>query len=134
MDKEQTVRKSSAPMPVWRKAPPELAAFYKALVVDYPQLEQRMMFGYPCAMVNGYLTTGIFADRMFVRLDKLSADELLAVPGAASMEPSPGRIMKGYVLLPEDIRTSPKVHVWLQRAIDYSSSLPRKVKKSRKTG
>ncbi len=132
MGKELTTRKSSAPMPAWSKAPPELIAFYKALVVDYPQLEQRVMFGYPCAMVNGYLTTGIFADRMFVRLDKPSSDEQLAVPSAASLEPGPGRKMNGYVLLPEDIRTSPEVHIWLQRAIDYACSLPRKVKKSRK--
>lgn len=45
---------ASAAMPAWRKAPPELVVFLKELVSAYPQVELRVMFGYPCAFVNGY--------------------------------------------------------------------------------
>lgn len=130
-DKRAEKAKPAKAMPVWVKAPAELAAFFKAIIVDYPQAEPRMMFGYPCALVNGYLTTGVFGDKMFVKLDAAAAQELLDMPGAAVMEPSPGHKMAGLIFLPEDIRTSPEVHTWLRRSIDYTAALPPKVKKQK---
>ncbi|MHB9032806.1 MAG: TfoX/Sxy family protein [Anaerolineae bacterium] len=124
-------KKAPPAMPAWTKAPAELVIEYKQLTAGYPQLEQRFMFGYPCAMVNGYLTVGVFGDHLFVRLDEGAAMELLAMPGAAQMEPSPGRIMAGYVLLPDNIRKAPEVHAWILQAINYSLSLPHKEKKKK---
>jgi TfoX/Sxy family transcriptional regulator of competence genes len=118
-------------MPVWRKAPPELIAFFKSLVSAYPQVELRAMFGDPCAFVNGYMSTGLFADRMFVKLDPDGANKLLSMPGAEPLELTPGRFMSGYVLVPEDLRSSPKLEVWLGEAFTFASSLPPKVMKDK---
>jgi TfoX/Sxy family transcriptional regulator of competence genes len=126
-DTEST--ESKAAMPVWRKAPPELILFFKELVRPYPQVELRAMFGYPCAFVNGYMTAGLFADRMFVKLDAAGVQKLLELPGAGPLEPSAGRLMSGYVLVPEDLRTSPGLEVWLEQAFAFAASLPPKVKK-----
>lgn len=84
------------------------------------------MFGYPCAFVNGYMSTGLFADRMFVKLDPDGANKLLSMPGAEPLELTPGRFMSGYVLVPEDLRSSPKLEVWLGEAFTFASSLPPK--------
>lgn len=53
------------------------------------------MFGYPAAFVNGNMFTGVFADRVFVRLP---ADELAEAArlGGKLLEPMPGRPMKAY--------------------------------------
>jgi TfoX/Sxy family transcriptional regulator of competence genes len=117
-------------MPAWRKAPAELVTYYKELTAEYGQLEQRSMFGYPCAMVNGYLTTGVFGDHLFVRLDDASARELLARPGTSPMEPGPGRVMAGYVLLPGTMSPA-DIHELILKAISYSLSLPFKEKKKK---
>jgi hypothetical protein len=120
---------AKAAMPVWKKAPPELVAFYKTLMVKYPRLEQRVMFGYPCSFSNGYMVTGLFADKMILKLSPADLPTFMALPGAAPFQPTPGRTMGTYVLVPEDIRTSIELESWLQRALDYVDSLPTKVKK-----
>lgn len=125
-----TTTEPKATTPVWPKAPPELVLFFKELVSPYPQVELRMMFGYPCAFVNGHMSAGLFADRVFVKLDTAGAQKLLEFPGAQPFEPSPGRVMSGYVLGPEDLRTSPDLEVWLKQAFTYAASLPPKAKKA----
>jgi hypothetical protein len=120
--------KTQPPMPVWHKAPPELVVFYKELMADYPQLEQRVMFGYPCSFSNGYMVTGVFADRMILKLSPDDLPEFMRLPGAESFQPTPGRTFGTYVLVPEDIRTSDALEMWLQKALDYVGSLPPKIK------
>lgn len=122
---------SSAAMPAWRKAPPELIVFFRSLMSAYPLVELRAMFGYPCAFVNGYMTAGLFADRMFVKLNTAGVQKLLELPGAEPLEPVPGRVMSGYVLVPEELRTSPNVRVWLEQAFAYAASLPPKARKAK---
>ncbi|MHB1356590.1 MAG: TfoX/Sxy family protein [Anaerolineae bacterium] len=129
MDPTPTGSKAAAP--VWRKAPPELIVFLKELVNPNPQVELRTMFGYPCAFVNGYMTAGLFADRMFVKMDTAGAHKLLELPGANPFEPSPGRVMSGYVLVPENLRASPDLEVWLEQSFAYAASLPPKTRKTK---
>jgi len=124
--------KSKPTMPVWQKAPPELITFFKSLMAGYPQLEQRVMFGYPCAFSNGYMVTGLFADKMILKLSPLDLPAFMALPGAAPFQPTPGRTMGTYVLVPDDIRISSELDMWLNKALTYASSLPPKVKAPRK--
>ena len=119
-------------MSVWQKAPPELVIFFKALMARYPQIEQRVMFGYPCAFCNGYMVTGLFADKMILKLSPMDLPIFMALPGAALFQPTLGHTMGTYVLVPNDVRISNDLEMWLSKALDYVNSLPPKVKAPRK--
>ena len=66
---------------------------------DVPWVERRKMFGYPVVFVGGNMCAGLFADRVFARL---SPADWAALPGGGDyFEPTPGRPMKRYAILPE---------------------------------
>lgn len=119
-------------MSVGQKAPPELVVFFKDFMARYPQIEQRVMFGYPCVFSNGYMITGLFADKMILKLSPMDLPIFMALPGAAPFQPTLGRTMGTYVLVPDDIRVSSELDMWLNKALAYVNSLPPKVKVPRK--
>jgi len=95
--------------------------------------EQRRMFGYPCAFVNGNMFSGLFQTGLFVRLPEPEREEFLRLKGATRFEPLPGRVMREYVTAPPDMVHQPKVAAeWVRKAYDYASSLPPKARKSNK--
>jgi TfoX/Sxy family transcriptional regulator of competence genes len=111
----------------WEKSPPELVAAFEALVTRRPELAVRRMFGYPCGFVGGNMTTGLFADRWFVRLAERDRAELLAEVGAAPFEPMAGRPMREYVALPPaTIEDAVALEAWVDRAVAYARTLPPK--------
>jgi TfoX/Sxy family transcriptional regulator of competence genes len=115
----------------WKKAPAELAERFREVVADLPA-EQRQMFGYPAAFVNGYMFTGLHQDRWVVRLPEPDHAELLAQPGASPFEPMPGRPMKGFAVLPADVVAEPeRARAWVERALAHASSLPPKQPRAR---
>lgn len=86
------------------------------------------MFGYPAAFVNGNMFTGVFADRMFLRLPPDVVAEAARL-GGKPFEPMPGRPMRAYTEIPDQIVNSPvKLRVWMLRAYEYTQSLPAKSK------
>lgn len=108
----------------WKKAPEALvAAFARTLPAD-ATVERRSMFGFPCAFVGGNMVSGLFEERVFVRLDDAARDELVAAGGSA-FEPMPGRPMKGYLCLPPKLvaDASALAH-WVARAIAHGRTLP----------
>ena len=93
---------------------------------------KRQMFGYPCVFVNGNMFMGLFADKMFVRLPEDSRAELMGI-GGSTFEPMPGRPMRDYVVIPEEILAKPaELKAWAVKALRYGSSLPAKKKKAAK--
>lgn len=117
-------------MPDFEKSPPELVKFYKQTMLDFPQVAQRVTFGYPCAYVNGHMANGLYADGMFLRLNPADEREFLSLPGASSFAPMRDRPMKGYVIVPESLRDTPEaLRGWITRSLDYVASLPPKEKK-----
>lgn len=92
----------------WIKAPDELKALIDKLMVPV-DCEKRPMFGYPAYFINGNLFAGLFQDKLFVRL---SPDQLSAVkktfPAIANLEPMPGRPMKAYHVIPQELYKDPR--------------------------
>ena len=90
------------------------------------------MFGYPAAFANGNMVCGLFQDSVVVRLGKEGAASAIADGRAQLFIPMPGRTMTGYVLVPtaeaDDTRA---LAVWLQQALDFTLTLPKKATKSR---
>lgn len=63
-------------MGAWKKAPRELIKTFEDALATVPGAQMRKMFGYPAAFVNGQMFTGVFQDRVFVRLSELERAEL----------------------------------------------------------
>jgi TfoX/Sxy family transcriptional regulator of competence genes len=115
----------------WQKAPAELVERFREAVTDLPA-QQRQMFGYPAAFVNGHMFTGLHEDRWVVRLPEADGAELLGEPGARPFEPMPGRPMKGFVVLPPQVVAEPeRARAWVERALAHALSLPPKEPKAR---
>jgi TfoX/Sxy family transcriptional regulator of competence genes len=110
----------------WKKSPPELVATFDAAIKGKPDIERRQMFGYPCAFLNRNMLTGLFQDRMIVRLSEADRAKAIGELGAQPFAPG-GRPMREYVVLPPDIvADGRKLGSWLKRAIAYVETLPAK--------
>ncbi|HEX7347497.1 MAG TPA: TfoX/Sxy family protein [Candidatus Limnocylindrales bacterium] len=114
-------------MPTFEKSSPELIARFDAAAARFPEAERRKMFGYPALFVSGNLVTGLFARTWMIRLPDDDRAALLELPGAAPFEPMPGRTMKGYATLPEDVvADDDALDDWVRRAIAFGRTLPAK--------
>jgi TfoX/Sxy family transcriptional regulator of competence genes len=111
-------------MPKFTKAPPALVAQFGSAIEGLPDVERRTMFGYPAAFVNGNMFSCLFQSRMMLRLSEDDRRE----SGAKPFEPMPGRPMREYVTVPDEVLRSPKLlDAWLRKSHAYASSLPRKL-------
>lgn len=89
-------------------------------------VSERKMFGGVCFMINGNMCAGTWKDSLLVRLDKSLHKETLAEPHAKPVDMN-GRILKGWALVePPGIESEPKLTAWLERAVDFTESLPAK--------
>jgi TfoX/Sxy family transcriptional regulator of competence genes len=84
------------------------------------------MFGFPAAFTNTQMFASLFNDSMIVRLSDADRTALIA-QGARPFEPMPGRPMREYVAVPDDVRSSPsRLRTWLTKAHAYATALPPK--------
>ncbi|HEX6868151.1 MAG TPA: TfoX/Sxy family protein [Candidatus Limnocylindrales bacterium] len=119
-------------MPKMHKSPPDLVARFDAIAADFPRAERRLTFGYPCLYVGGNMISGLFEDRWHVKLGPDARHELEALPGAKPFEPMPGRPMTGFTLMPRSVvADDDEIREWVGRAVDYGTTLPPKVPKSK---
>ena len=118
----------------WTKSPQGLIDLFAACLPEAPGLERRKMFGYPAAFVNGHMVAGLFQDVAFVRLPPVARAELAAEFGERHFEPMPGRPMRAYVALPDEvIEDEDRYASLLAAACAFAAALPPKEKKPRKT-
>jgi hypothetical protein len=113
----------------WVKAPLALVDLFTESLPDDPRIERRKMFGYPAALVQGNMCAGVFQDQVFARL---SPTDRAALPGGgANFEPMPGRPMKGYTLIPDEvIADEAQLGAELAKAVAFTADLPPKEKKA----
>ncbi|HEX3081729.1 MAG TPA: TfoX/Sxy family protein [Candidatus Saccharimonadia bacterium] len=114
-----------------KMTPPDPATkdWFRDLCESYPQLVVRPMFGHLAAFGadNGQMTAGVYGTEVNLRLSEADRAELMATYDAKLFEPLPGRPMREYVVVPEEVQADEKLlEHWLQRAIDYTSGLPPK--------
>jgi len=88
------------------------------------------MFGYLCAFKNGYLFTGLHEQNWILRLNE--EDRLHAIKTFKTdlFEPMKGRVMKEYILLPQEVLSNQEtLKEWIQKSIDFISTKKPKKKK-----
>jgi hypothetical protein len=117
----------------WTKSSSELQERFGAGVAGIEGLERRQMFGYPAGFIGGNMTTGLHRESWIVRLPEDELQERLDA-GWSVFEPMPGRPMRGFVVLPDDVAADPdQARAWVERAATYVRTMPPKVPKPRKT-
>ena len=117
--------------PKFEKSTPELVARFSAVLdrVGTPDTTRRPMFGYPCAWIGGNMVTGLFAQSWWVRLPPDRLDAVLASGEGRPFEVMPGRPMKGYAALPDDVvADDAQIDAWVSEALAYTATLPAKKK------
>ncbi len=122
----------SKPMPKFTRTPEELVQIFEKTISDFPMAEQRKVFGYPAAFVNGQMFTGPHGTNVILRLAEPDRAAFMAQYKTQLFEPMPGRPMKEYVLVPEVVYKSPQVlGPWIEKAMAFAQSLPPKTARKR---
>jgi len=85
-----------------KKASEELNQLHASLVAPYPS-EKRQMFGFQVYFVNGNMFTGIYEDRVTLRLGVDDKAAMLAKHDEIAPFTPMGREMREYVLIPEQL-------------------------------
>ena len=118
----------------WVKIPKENHPIFLAALPKDKRVRTLQMFGAVAATVNGNMFGGLFARSAIVKLGEADYDEAMALDGAEQFDPmGTGRIMSNTVLLPESVMDERnELRAWLQRAFDYTATLPAKKKKAAK--
>lgn len=87
---------------------------------------ERKMFGGLAFMVAGHMTVGVLGDELMIRVGKDGHDDALAQPHTREMDFT-GKPMTGMVYVAEGgLRDDGDLRAWVQRGLDYTSTLPPK--------
>lgn len=120
-------------MSKWKPSPEKLIENFLSTLEKNPLVEMRKMFGYPCAFIRGNLCMGLHEENWMIRLSQEDRAIILSVHGAKPFDPMKGRPMKEYVTLSSEMLDNPQIREeWIQKSIDYTSSLPVKAPKRKK--
>ncbi len=111
----------------WKKVTGEATDMLDSLLAGFPA-QRKKMFGCPVCFVNGNMFAGAYADSLFFRLSESDRKEIFSeFDGVTPFEPSPGRRMKEYVVLPDSLLVNKEfTDIWLKRSYAYVMSLPPK--------
>lgn len=118
-------------MPKFEKSPPALVERFEAVLgrMATPQTTRRQMFGYPCAWIGGNMATGLFSGSWWVRLPPERLAAVFASGEARPFEVMPGRGMKGYAAMPDEVVfDDAQVEAWVGEALAYTATLPPRTK------
>ena len=119
--------------PVWQPASNETVQLFHKIIPSVPDVTVRKMFGYPAAFVKGFMFAGVHENNIILRLSPEDRASLLQVDGAALFEPMAGRPMREYVVVPEAVlKSGHELSAWMDKALNYSASLPPKPPKKKK--
>ncbi len=90
------------------------------------ELVEKKMMGGICFMVSGNMCCGVTGSALMVRVGRDAYQRMLAQPHVRPMEFA-GRRPTGFVLVdPAGYRTERAFAAWVQRGIDFVSTLPAK--------
>jgi hypothetical protein len=87
---------------------------------------KKKMFGVACYMQRGNAFAGVWSDSLIVRTGPEAYEAALAEPHVREFDIT-GKPMTGWIVVgPDGIDDDSALREWLNRAIDFANSLPRK--------
>src|ERR1700758_252577 len=89
-------------------------------------IEARKTFGGLCFMLHGHMLVGAWKDSMIVRLGVEQEEDALLEPHVRRLDIK-RRPMKGWIVVePDGVRDEAQVKAWIQRAVTFVKTLPKK--------
>jgi hypothetical protein len=117
----------------WQKPTPEMIATFEDILPSDRRVERKKIFGCPTGFVNGNMFAGLHENRVVLRLSDEGRQRLTKTHRVKAFEPLPGRVMKGWIVVPSGIVAERKSLKDLAgEAFAHTASLPPKAKKSKK--
>lgn len=96
-----------------------------------PNIEEKMMFGGVCFMLNGKMCIGVTKDEMMCRIDPEVYQTALQRNGCREMVFT-GKPMKGYVFVSEDgMESSSDFDYWIQQCVEFNAKAKASTKKKK---
>ncbi|MBE2220451.1 MAG: TfoX/Sxy family protein [Anaerolineae bacterium] len=109
-----------------------LAQRIREVVVDYPTIAEKKMFGGIAFMLHDYMFCGVIDDRLMARVGPDNYADALTRPHVEKMDFT-GREMKGYVYVDATgIEEDDSLQQWVTRCADFVQTLPPKKPKQKK--
>jgi hypothetical protein len=111
----------------WRKSPVALIQMLDEAMQGVDCVK-RPMFGYPAYFINRNMFMGLFQASVFARLSPAYVAELRKkYPSIDNLEPMPGRPMKAYFVIPEELFSdSTRLKTLIGKSAEYTRRLPEK--------
>ena len=113
----------------WTKSPQSLIDLFDKSVPSDTSVSRRKMFGYPAAFAKGNLFIGLHQNDFIIRLSEKDRARFCAEFGERLFEPMPGRPMREYVRLPEELLADPRRRAsWISLSLRYAEAIAPKTK------
>lgn len=101
-------------------------------LVSLPKVEEKIMFGGVCFMVDGKMCMGVVKEEMMCRIDPQKEEEALEKNGCRAMDFT-GRPMKGYVYVSEEgMKTKKTFDYWISLCLEFNAKAKASVKRKKK--
>jgi hypothetical protein len=105
----------------------QLAQRVRGLLDGQPDVTERKIFGGIAFLVANNMCCGVLRDELIVRLDRDTANDLLASARGVREFDVTGRPMRGWLFVgPEAVSEDEDLATWVDRAESFASSLPPK--------
>ena len=89
-------------------------------------IQEKKMFGGVAFLLNGNMCVGVWKSSLVARLGPEQAAKALPQPHVGEFDVT-GRAMKGWVLIaPEGIDEDAQLRAWIERGVEFVSTLPAK--------
>lgn len=104
----------------------KLAGRIRAIFTGRKDASEKKMFGGIAFMLNGNMCCGVINDLLMARVGADRYEAALSLPHTRPMDFT-GKPMKGYVYVePEGYRQDVDLKIWIDRCVDFVSTLPGK--------
>jgi hypothetical protein len=103
-----------------------LAARIRHTLARRKSVEEKKMFGGIGFLLHGNLLVGVWKNSLVARVGPDGYDDALIEPHVREFDIT-GRPMTGWVLVePEGVEEDEQLHGWVQRALEFVTTLPAK--------
>ena len=89
-------------------------------------IEERKMFGCICFLLNGNALVGVWKDRLIARLGHGEGEATLLEPHVRVFDITSKPMRNWVAVKPEGVEYDDQLHGWIERAIKFVKTLPRK--------
>lgn len=103
-----------------------LAARIRDALARKKGVEEKTMFGCVCFFLDGNVLAGVWMDRLIARLGPDEGEAAMLEPHVRAFDIT-GRPMRNWVAVePEGVEDDDQLKAWVERAIKFVRTLPKK--------